>query len=45
MIRNPEGRSFIEHAISHGRLTTSEDVDIAAIEKLAQAKMKRNTPG
>jgi coenzyme F420 hydrogenase subunit beta len=45
IIRNPEGRSFVEHAVSHGRLTTSEDVDIAAIEKLALAKIKRNTPG
>jgi coenzyme F420 hydrogenase subunit beta len=41
IIRNPEGMSFIEHAVSHGRLITSEDIDIAAIEKLAQAKIKR----
>jgi coenzyme F420 hydrogenase subunit beta len=41
VIRNPEGMSFIEHAVSHGRLITSEEVDIASIEKLAQAKIKR----
>jgi coenzyme F420 hydrogenase subunit beta len=44
IIRNPEGGSIVEHAVSHGRLTTSEDIDIAAIEKLAHAKMKRKKP-
>lgn len=43
IIRNGEGKAFVDHAISIGRLELSGEVDIPAVEKLAQAKTKRIT--
>jgi coenzyme F420 hydrogenase subunit beta len=41
IVRTPEGRGFVESAVKAGRLATQPGIDLAAIEKLAQSKMKR----
>ncbi len=44
IIRNDTGKMFIESAERNKRLITGKDIDISAIEKLAAAKIKKNTP-
>jgi coenzyme F420 hydrogenase subunit beta len=43
VIRNPIGKAFFESAVLANDLIITADVDIAAIEKLASAKIKKNT--
>jgi coenzyme F420 hydrogenase subunit beta len=43
IVRNPVGRAFVDSAVSHARLVTNTDVDLDVIEKLAKAKISRNT--
>ena len=42
VVRNPVGKSFLESAVLSGDLVTSGEVDIAAIEKLASSKIRKN---
>jgi coenzyme F420 hydrogenase subunit beta len=41
IVRTPDGRGFVESAVKAGKLATQPGIDLAAIEKLAQSKMKR----
>jgi len=43
IIRTPTGKGFVSSAVRNHRLDVSKGVDIAAIEKLAVAKIKKNT--
>src|SRR5665647_1729856 len=43
IIRTPTGKGFVSSAVRNHRLDISKGVDIAAIEKLAVAKIKKNT--
>ncbi len=43
VIRTPTGKSFIKSAVRNGKLTITGGVDTAAIEKLANAKIKKNS--
>jgi coenzyme F420 hydrogenase subunit beta len=43
IIRTPAGKSFVESAVQNKQLTVSGTVDLAAIEKLVQAKVNKNT--
>jgi len=43
IIRTPAGRTMIDSAIRNNRLTITSGVDKVAIEKLATAKIKKNT--
>ncbi|HZK30777.1 MAG TPA: Coenzyme F420 hydrogenase/dehydrogenase, beta subunit C-terminal domain, partial [Methanoregula sp.] len=43
IIRSPTGNGFVSSAVRNHRLDISKGVDIAAIEKLAVAKIKKNT--
>jgi coenzyme F420 hydrogenase subunit beta len=42
VIRTPTGKNFVESAVRNGKLTITGGVDTAAIEKLANAKIKKN---
>lgn len=44
IIRNDAGKMFVESAERNKRLITGKDIDIPAIEKLAAAKIKKNSP-
>ena len=44
IIRTPTGKGFVSSAVGNHRLDVSNGVDTAAIEKLAVAKIKKNTP-
>jgi coenzyme F420 hydrogenase subunit beta len=41
LVRTPVGQSFVDRAVSSGRLITGPKVDLAAVEKLASEKAKR----
>jgi coenzyme F420 hydrogenase subunit beta len=41
LVRTPVGKSFVDRAISSGKLTAEPKVDLAAVEKLAREKAKR----
>jgi coenzyme F420 hydrogenase subunit beta len=43
IIRTPTGKGFVSSAVGNQRLDVSKGVDTAAIEKLAVAKIKKNT--
>jgi coenzyme F420 hydrogenase subunit beta len=43
LIRTKTGKSFVDNAIRQQKLTTSCDVDTAAIEKLAASKIRKNS--
>ena len=43
IIRTPTGKGFVSSAVGNHRLDVSNGVDTAAIEKLAVAKIKKNT--
>jgi coenzyme F420 hydrogenase subunit beta len=43
LVRTPTGKSFIDRAVASGRLTVGPKVDLAAVEKLAEAKSKRRS--
>ncbi|MEI8332012.1 MAG: Coenzyme F420 hydrogenase/dehydrogenase, beta subunit C-terminal domain, partial [Methanomicrobiales archaeon] len=43
IIRTPTGKGFIDSAVQNHKLTLAPDVDAAAIEKLASAKIKKNS--
>ncbi|OPY39344.1 MAG: F(420)H(2) dehydrogenase subunit F [Methanoregula sp. PtaU1.Bin051] len=43
IIRTPAGKNMVERAVQNGKLTITGGVDTAAIEKLAVAKIKKNT--
>jgi coenzyme F420 hydrogenase subunit beta len=44
VIRTPTGKGFVEHAVQTHALVLGHDVDVAAIEKLAGAKIRKNSP-
>ncbi len=41
LVRTPVGKSFIDRAVSSGKLITGPKVDLAAVERLAKEKAKR----
>jgi coenzyme F420 hydrogenase subunit beta len=41
LVRTPVGKSFVDRAVSSGKLVTESKVDLAAVEKLAREKAKR----
>ncbi|HVN65603.1 MAG TPA: Coenzyme F420 hydrogenase/dehydrogenase, beta subunit C-terminal domain [Methanomicrobiales archaeon] len=41
LVRTPVGKSFVDRAVSAGKLVTEPKVDLAAVEKLAREKAKR----
>jgi coenzyme F420 hydrogenase subunit beta len=43
IVRTPVGKGFVDRAVQNHKLEVSSGVDIAAIEKLALAKIKKNT--
>jgi len=43
IVRTPTGKGFVDSAIQNRKLDISTDVDSAAIEKLALAKIKKNS--
>lgn len=43
IVRNPVGKSFLESAVAAGNLMVSREVDTGAIEKLALAKIRKNS--
>lgn len=43
VIRTPAGRGFVESAVRNRKLTLGTGADPAAVEKLARAKIKKNT--
>jgi coenzyme F420 hydrogenase subunit beta len=43
IIRNTAGKGFVDHAVRNQRLTLGTDADIAAIEKLAKTKIRKNS--
>ena len=43
VVRNDTGKGFVESALRNKKLVTGAGVDIAAIEKLAAMKIKKNT--
>jgi coenzyme F420 hydrogenase subunit beta len=43
IVRTFAGKGFVDSAIAHQKLSVSGDVDVKAIEKLAQAKITKNT--
>jgi coenzyme F420 hydrogenase subunit beta len=44
LVRTPVGKSFVDRAVSSGKLTVEPKVDLAAVEKLAREKAKRKRP-
>ncbi|HOX35470.1 MAG TPA: Coenzyme F420 hydrogenase/dehydrogenase, beta subunit C-terminal domain [Methanoregulaceae archaeon] len=45
VIRTPAGKNMVENAVQRNVLVVSGEVDVAAIEKLAQAKVKKAKGG
>ncbi len=43
VIRTPTGKGFVEHAVQAHALVLGHDVDVAAIEKLGSAKIRKNS--
>ena len=43
IVRTSTGKGFVDSAVKNKKLTSGTGVDIAAIEKLASAKIKKNT--
>jgi coenzyme F420 hydrogenase subunit beta len=43
IVRTPVGKGFVDRAVQNHKLAISTDVDTAAIEKLALAKIKKNS--
>ncbi|MGA2162467.1 MAG: Coenzyme F420 hydrogenase/dehydrogenase, beta subunit C-terminal domain [Methanoregula sp.] len=43
IIRNDTGKGFVESAIRNHRLVTEKSVDVSAIEKLANSKIRKNS--
>jgi len=43
VIRTPTGKGFVDNAVRNKKLMIEKGVDIAAIEKLATTKIKKNT--
>lgn len=43
LVRSPVGKGFVDSAVRNKTLVLGHDVDVAAIEKLAGAKIKKNT--
>jgi coenzyme F420 hydrogenase subunit beta len=43
VIRTPTGKGFVESAVRNDKLTLGTDADLAAIEKLAKAKIRKNS--
>jgi coenzyme F420 hydrogenase subunit beta len=43
VIRTPTGKNFMTSAVRNGKLTITGGVDLAAVEKLAETKIKKNT--
>ncbi len=43
VIRTPAGKGFVDSAVRNHKLTFATGVDLAAIEKLATAKIRKNT--
>jgi len=43
IIRSPVGKGFVDSAVRNKALVLGHDVDVAAIEKLAGVKIKKNT--
>ncbi|MDD1664619.1 MAG: Coenzyme F420 hydrogenase/dehydrogenase, beta subunit C-terminal domain [Methanomicrobiales archaeon] len=43
LVRTPVGKSFVDRAVASGRLAVEPKVDLAAVEKLAEAKSKRRS--
>jgi coenzyme F420 hydrogenase subunit beta len=43
IVRNPVGKAFLESAVEAGDLVLSREIDPAAIEKLASAKIRKNS--
>jgi len=41
LVRTPVGKSFVDRAVSSGKLAVDVKVDLAAVEKLAREKAKR----
>ncbi len=43
IVRTQTGKGFVDSAVQHRKLNVSKDVDTAAIEKLALAKIKKSS--
>jgi len=43
IIRTPDGKGFVDSAVRNNKLTLGTGADLAAIEKLAAAKIKKNS--
>lgn len=43
VIRTPAGKGFVDSAVRNNRLTLGTGADIAAVEKLANAKIRKNS--
>ncbi len=43
IIRTPAGKGFVESAVRNNKLTLGTGADLAAVEKLATAKIKKNS--
>ena len=43
IVRSQAGKGFVDSAVAHNKLSVSGEVDTKAIEKLAQAKITKNT--
>jgi coenzyme F420 hydrogenase subunit beta len=43
IIRTPAGKGFVDSAVRNNKLTLGPGADLAAIEKLATAKIKKNS--
>jgi coenzyme F420 hydrogenase subunit beta len=43
VIRTPVGKGFVDSAVRNARLTPGSGADAAAIEKLASAKIRKNS--
>jgi coenzyme F420 hydrogenase subunit beta len=43
IVRTPVGKGFVDRAVQNHKLAISTGVDTAAIEKLALAKIKKNS--
>jgi coenzyme F420 hydrogenase subunit beta len=41
LVRTPVGKTFLDRAVSAGKLLTGPEVDLAAVERLAREKAKR----
>ncbi len=45
LVRTPVGKSFVDRAVSSGKLVTEPKVDLSAVERLAREKAKRKPRG